>query len=744
MTITVVNLSRRGFLAAGGSLSASLVLGIASDARAQMSNAATPATAPPAAPAIPDVPASAFVRIAPDNTVTVIAKHLEMGQGSYTGLATLVADELDAVWDQVKVEGAPANAELYFNIAWLAFGSKQQGTGGSTAIANSWDQLRVAGATARAMLLTAAAKRFGVAESALTVKDGVVLHAPSKRKATFGELASDAAALPVPTGVQPKAPDAWIYIGKQAPRKDTKAKSNGTAIFTQDVKLPGMLTAVVAHPPRFGAKVAKVDATGVQGIPGVRQVLQMRAGVAVLASNFWSAKQARDALKIEWDDSAAWRGSSDEILASYRKLAEQPGKVVRGDGDAAKALSGAARTLEATYEFPYLAHAAMEPLNCVMRLGTDNTLEVWNGEQMQTGDQMALARYLGIKPEQVKINMLYAGGSFGRRANPSADYLIECAEIMLLLARRDMRGVPVKLVWTREDDTRGGYYRPAFLHTLEAGLDASGNPAGWQHRLVGQSILAGTPLGGAVEKMGFDPTSVEGARSLPYAIPDLTVDLHTPQVPVPVLWWRSVGSTHTAFSTETFIDELAVAAGKDPVAYRRALLAKHPRHLAALDLAAKAADWTAPIAAGKPGEKRGRGVAVHESFRTVVAQVAEVTVRADKSFSIDRVVCAVECGIAVNPDNVRAQMEGGIGYGLSAALHSAITLKDGAVEQSNFHDYPALRIGEMPRVEVHIVPSTSKPSGVGEPATPVIAPAVANAIAAATGTRLRKLPLRLA
>jgi isoquinoline 1-oxidoreductase beta subunit len=369
--------------------------------------------------------------------------------------------------------------------------------------------------------------------------------------------------------------------------------------------------------------------------------------------------------------------------------------------------------------------------------------EVWNGEQFHTGDQYSVARTVGLKPEQVTINMLYAGGSFGRRANPAGDYLVEAASIAKALAVTGKYDVPVKLVWTREDDMRAGYYRPAYYHTIKAGLDASGNVVAWQHRIVGQSILGGTTMESMMVRDGIDATSVEGASTLPYAIPNLAVDLHSPKVGVPVLWWRSVGSTHTAYSTEAFVDELAKLAGRDPVEFRRAMLAGHPRHIAVLELAAKQAGWGTPLPAGKAGEKRGRGVAVHESFNTVVAEVVEVTVKG-KQFTVDRVVCAVDCGVAVNPDVVRSQMEGGIGFGLSAALYGKITLKDGAVEQSNFHDYPVLRISEMPKVEVHIVPSANKPTGVGEPATPVIAPALANALANATGQRLRILPLQLA
>jgi len=503
-----------------------------------------------------------------------------------------------------------------------------------------------------------------------------------------------------------------------------------------------MLTAVVAHAPRFGQRLTSFDTNSVAGIPGIRYVVEIPTGVAIIATTFWAAKKGRDALKVQWDDASGYKGSSDALLADFRKQAATPGKAARNDGDAAKAIDGAAKKFEAMFEFPYLAHAAMEPLNCVVKL-TPDSCEIWNGEQFQTGDQMAIAQYTGLKPEQVKLNMLFAGGSFGRRASAASDYVLEAVSIAVSLTRAGKPGIPVKLVWTREDDMKGGFYRPMYVHALKAGLDASGNIVGWHHRIVGQSILAGTAFEPMMVKDGVDLTSVEGASTLPYAIANLAVELHSPKLPVPVLWWRSVGSTHTAYSTETFVDELAVAAGKDPVEFRRALLAKHPRHLAVLELAAQKADWTKPLAAGKAGEKRARGVAVHESFGTVVAQVAEVTVTGN-AFRVDRVVCAVHCGIAVNPDIVRAQMEGGIGFGLSAALHSKITLKDGMVEQSNFHEYPLLRINEMPAIDVHIVPSNDKPTGVGEPGVPVIAPAVANALAAATGKRVRALPISLA
>ena len=712
------NPARRQFLQVAAIAGGGFAIGFSNLARAAAAGAGSADFVP-----------NAFVRIGGDSSVTVLIKHLEMGQGVSTGLPTLVAEELDADWAQIRFEGAPANASLYNNLLW----GPAQGTGGSTAIANSYEQLRKAGATARAMLVAAAADEWKVPADSITVSKGVVAHKATNRKASFGQLAAKAATQPVPADVKLKDPKDFQYIGKRVARKDSKPKTNGSAQFTIDVKLPDMLTAVVAHSPLFGGKVKSFDATKAKAIKGVVEVVQVPSGVAVLANDFWAAKQGRDALTVVWDDSAANKLGSAEILAQYKELAKKPGLVARKDGDADKALAGAAKKLEATFEFPYLAHAAMEPLDCVVKLDKDSC-EIWNGEQLQTPDQFAVAKLTGLKPGQIKLNMLYAGGSFGRRANPQADYILEAVSIAKAINGR----VPVKMIWTREDDMRAGFYRPAYFHRIAAGLDAQGNLIGWQHRIVGQSILAGTMFEGMMVKDGVDGTSVEGASNLPYQIPNMLVDLHTPKIGVPVLWWRSVGSTHTAFSTETFIDELAAAAGKDAVEFRRALLAKHPRHLGVLNLAAQKAGWGKPLAIGK-----GRGIAVHESFNTVVAQVAEVSVKPDGTLRVDRVVCAVDCGVAVNPDVITAQMEGGIGFGLSAALYGAITLKEGRVEQSNFHEYRPLRINEMPKVEVHIVASSEKPTGVGEPGVPLIAPAVANAIFSATGKRLRNLPLKL-
>lgn len=675
---------------------------------------------------------NAFLRIGEDDSVTIVAKHLEMGQGTYTGLATILAEELDADWAQVRVESAPADASRYNNLFW----GPAQGTGGSTAIANSWEQLRKAGASARAMLVAAAAAQWKVPADDITVAGGVVSHAGSGRQATFGQLARAAAQQAVPEQVRLKEPGEFRLIGRHIPRKDSDDKVTGKAIFTQDIQLPGMLTAVVAHPTRFGATVKAYDAKPALAVDGVVEVVQIPSGVAVLARDTWSAKRGRDALVVEWNEAAAFNQNSAQLLEHYRELARSPGQVARQEGDSDVALAKAARTLEAEYDFPYLAHSAMEPMNCVVSLTADGC-EAWYGAQSQTYDQTVLAELFDLAPAQVRIHTLYAGGSFGRRASKNADYSLEAAHIVKAIEGR----APVKLVWLREDDMQAGNYRPMFHHRLRAGLDAEGNLVAWQHRLVGQSVLGGSPFASLI-KDGIDPASVEGAASLPYRIPNLRVDLHSPEDGmVPVQWWRSVGSSHTAFSTECFLDELAQAAGKDPVTWRLAMLGEHPRHAGVLKLAAEKAGWEQPLPAGKEGERRGRGVAVHESFSSFVAQVAEVTVQSDGRFHVDRVVCAVDCGVAINPDVIRAQVEGGVGFALSAALREAITFTDGKVEQSNLHNYELLRISEMPTVEVHIVASASAPTGIGEPPVPPLAPAVVNALAAATGKRIRRLPI---
>jgi isoquinoline 1-oxidoreductase beta subunit len=714
---TLVNPSRREFFKAGAALGAGLTLGFylmpARGARLAVNTPAGESFAP-----------NAFIRIAPDNTVTVLVKHLEMGQGVNTGLPALVAEELEVPWDSIRVESAPADPGLYNNLLW----GPMQGTGGSTAMANSYEQLRKAGATAREMLLEAGARHWKVSRSKVKAEAGHVVNMATGKRLPYGQLAEAAVLLDVPDQAELKHAKDFKIIGKRFKRTDTRAKSDGSAKFGQDLFFPDMLTAVVARPPRFGDKLKKFNADKALTLPGVKAVFEIPAGVAVVATDTWSATQGREALVLEWQTGPAAGMSSQTIMDSYRDLAKQPGNVARKDGDAEAALTRASKRITAEFEVPYLAHAPMEPLNCVVEVKQDSC-DIWTGDQSQTMDQNNAATVLGVKPEQVRIHTLFAGGSFGRRSNAKSDYVVEGVHI----AKR--MGVPVKTLWTREDDIHGGYYRPCYLHSLEAALDGEGRPLAWKHRIVGQSIVADTPFAGMI-KNGVDQTSVEGASNLPYDIPNMLVDLHSPKLPVPVLWWRSVGSSHTAFVTEVFIDELAQAAGADPVAFRRKLLKGHPRHLGVLELAAEKAGWGKPLPAGW-----GRGVAVHESFNTFVAEVAEVSMKADGNFKVERVVCAVDCGVAVTPDVIKAQMEGGIGFGLSAALYSAITLKDGQTEQSNYYDFRILHMEDMPQVEVHIVASEAAPTGVGEPGVPPIAPAVANALFAATGKRIRKLPI---
>jgi isoquinoline 1-oxidoreductase beta subunit len=677
-----------------------------------------------------------FVRVDPDNTVTVTSKHVEAGQGVWTGLPAVVAEELDASWSQMRVEAAPARVPMYGNFAFDPKGSVQ-GTGGSTAMANSWMQLRQAGATARAMLVAAAASEWKVPAGEITVSEGVISHEKSGKTANFGQLAARAAKMPIPTDVKLKDPSQFKLIGRdKLPRLDSRAKSSGQQQFAIDVMLPGMMTAVIMRPPRFGGKVVSFDATQAKAVPGVVDVVQVPRGVAVIGRDTWSAKKGREVLQVTWDESGAETRSTAEIFDEYRKLAQAPetAKAVQ-EGDADAALKSATHVIEAEFEFPYLAHAPMEPLTAVARLSADKC-EIWAGCQFQTIDQVNAAMAAGLKPDQVYITTLAAGGTFGRRANVESDYIAEVASIAKAVDGK----YPVRLIWTREDDIMGGRYRPMNYHHIAAGLGKDGKVVAYKQRFVGQSIMAGTPFA-AMMKEGLDPTAVEGHAAEQYEIENAYVTWSQPKSAVPVLWWRSVGHSHTAISKEIMFDELAEAAGQDPVAFRLAHLGKHPRHAAALRLAAEKAGWDKPFSKEKG---RGRGVAVQESFNTVVAQVAEVTVVGD-TITVDRVVCAVDCGIAVNPDVIKAQMQSGIGYGLAAALHGKITLTGGRVDQTNFHQYAVLRINEMPReIDVHIVPSTNAPTGVGEPGLPPIAPAVANAVRNATGIKLRKLPFNLA
>lgn len=707
-------MSRRAFLKTSAAISGGLVIGF--HLPVQFASAAAPASS-----AVPHSP-NAFVRIAGDNSVTLIINKSEMGQGVYTSLSMLLAEELECDWRSVRVEAAPVD-QIYNH---TSFG--MQMTGGSTSVLSEWERLSRAGAAAREMLISAAARKWRVSPASCRAENGRVLHTSGK-KLTYGELAAAAANLPVPTEIRLKDPARYKILGKPRPRLDSPAKINGTAGFGIDVQVPGMVTALVARAPVFGGKVVSFRADKARAVSGVLDVVQVPSGVAVVATGFWPAKRGRELLEIAWDDGEWARLSTPEMRQEYGGLAKTPGLVARKEGDPERAMKEAAKRLTAEYEVPYLAHATMEPLNCFVDLKPDSCL-IRTGTQFQTVDRNAAAKAAGLKPEQVQLQTAFLGGGFGRRANPVSDFVVEAVTV----AREVKR--PVTVIWTREDDMRGGYYRPMWYDRISAGLDAGGNLVAWRHTVVGQSILAGTAFEQAMVKDGIDGTSVEGASTIPYAIPSILVDLHTTKVGVPVLWWRSVGHSHTAFVVESFIDEAAHAAGKDPVAFRLALLTKHPRYRGVLELAAAKAGWGKALPAG-----HGLGVALHESFGSLVAQVAEVSVTAKGAIRVHRVVCAIDCGRIVNPDTVAAQMESGIIFGLSAALHGAITLKDGRVEQDNFDGYPILRMNEAPRIEVHIVPSSEPPGGVGEPGVPPIAPAVANALFAVTGTRLRSLPM---
>jgi isoquinoline 1-oxidoreductase beta subunit len=711
---------RREFLKTATLSAAGLVVAFYVPAGRRFAYAAeTPAA--PAAPALP--PANAFLRIAPDDTVTVQLAHSEMGQGIWTSLPMLIAEELDFDVARMKIEHAPAAPE-YANPLWGI-----QATGGSTSILSEFDRYRQVGAIARVLLVQAAAQRLGVSPSACRAENGVVI--AGERRLRYGELALDAAKLPAPGTVELKDPREWRVIGRPTRRLDTPEKINGQAVFGLDVRFDGLLTAVVARSPSFGGKVKSFDDTAARAVPGVRKIVQVPTGVAVVADHFWAARQGREALKVEWGLGAGATLDSAAMLAEFHRLAGTAGKVAASAGDAPAAFAAASKTIDVEYTVPYLAHAPMEPLNCAVRIG-EGLCEIWTGTQFQTIDQMTAAAITGLKPEQVRINTTFLGGGFGRRATPTSDWVSEAVHVA------KAAGAPVKTVWTREDDVQGGYYRPMVLHRVRTAIGSDGLPAAWDHTIVTQSVMAGTQFESMIQN-GIDPASVEGASDSPYlrAIANHRVQLHDYQAPIPVLWWRSVGHSHTAFVMESMVDELARAAGVDPLAYRRRLLAGQPRHLGVLELAAAKAGWGSLLPAG-----RARGIAVHQSFGSYVAQVAEVSVQ-DGRIRVHRVVCAIDCGIAVNPATIEAQMESGIAFGLGAALSSAITFKDGLVQQSNFDDYRVLRLPDMPRVEVHIVPSRERPSGVGEPGLPPIAPAVANAVAALTGQRLRELPLKL-
>ncbi|USX27714.1 xanthine dehydrogenase family protein molybdopterin-binding subunit [Oxalobacteraceae bacterium OTU3CINTB1] len=716
--------SRRGFMKAGAVAGGGLVLGFFMPAAGRFANAQQP----PAKVYEPN----AFLHIAPDNTVTVQVNRLEFGQGVQTSLPMLIAEELDADWSKVAGALAPAGDQYKDP----AFGI--QITGGSGSIAHSYLQYREIGAKARAMLVAAAAEQWKVSPDQVKAANGV-LSGPAGQKATYGELADAAMKQPVPASVKLKDPKDFTIIGKPVKRLDAALKSSGKQQFGMDFKAPDSKVALVARPPVFGAKVAKFDASKAKAIKGVIEVLQVStdrggSGVVVVADGYWPAKMGREALVIEWDTSAVEKVSTDKQMKEYKALAQKTGTVVR-EADLSR-LAGAAKKISAVYEFPYLAHAPMEPLNCVVDLRADGCT-VWAGSQFQTVDQGAIAATAGLKPEQVVLNTMMAGGGFGRRAVPSSDYLVEAVNIAKVWKAAG-KTEPVKVVWSREDDIKGGYYRPSHVHRADIGIDAKGGIVAWDHVIVGQSIVTGTPFEAMMVKNGVDNTMIEGMGE-PYEVP-LKLSAHTVKANVPVLWWRSVGSTHTAYVMETLIDEAAHAAKMDPVAYRKKIMGeKGKRHVAALDLAVAKSGY------GKKALPKGQawGVAVHESFGTVVAYVVVASVK-DGAPKLHKVTAGVHCNTAVNPLTIEAQVQGAALMGLGMTLPgAAITIKDGVVEQQNFSDYTVARMTDMPVIDVHIVPSNDPPTGMGEPGLPPLAPAFANALFKLTGKRLRKLPFDL-
>ncbi|MEZ5427995.1 MAG: xanthine dehydrogenase family protein molybdopterin-binding subunit [Pyrinomonadaceae bacterium] len=673
-----------------------------------------------------DFQPNSFLRIGTDGRVTVIVGQAEMGQGVLTSLPMIVADELEVDWKNVAFESGPADKA--FSNPLLG----SQITGGSSSVKAFFDPLRKSAASAREMLIAAAAKKWNVTPDACRAESGKVIHSASKRSVGYGELLESAAALTPPAEPRLKDPKDFKLIGKSMPRLDTPSKTDGSGVFGIDVKVEGMLTATVLRCPVFEGKVKSVYDREAKDVKGVRAVVPLGYGVGVVADNYWAAKKGRDALKVDWDEGQYAGVNSQAIYQTYAQAADgEEGLEARKTGDPQTARSSAVKTLEAVYFAPYLSHATMEPMNFTADVRKDGC-ELWGGIQGQLIIQKVIAEMLGLPPEKVKVNTTLLGGGFGRRIG--LDYVTDA----VLLSKAV--GKPVKVIWTREDDMQHDFYRPATYNKMSAGIDAEGKPVFWHQRVVNPSIMA--PVAPVLFGFPFpadrvDDSSVEGASTLPYDIPNLQVDWVRKDTGVPVGFWRSVGSSHTAFSTECFLDELAAAAKKDPYQFRLSLLENHPRHRGALQLAAEKAGWDKPAPKGIY-----RGIAVHESFGSFVAQVAEVSVADDGKVRVHRVVCAIDCGQVVNPDTVVAQMEGSIIFGLTAALYGEITIKNGRVEQNNFYDYKMLRMSETPRIEVHIVPSKEKHGGVGEPGTPPIAPAVVNAIFAATGKRVRQLPIR--
>jgi isoquinoline 1-oxidoreductase subunit beta len=658
---------------------------------------------------------NAWVHIGTDGRVTIAVSESEMGQGTMTAFAMIVADELEADWQTVRAVHALADERKY----------GQQSTGGSTSIRIGYSSIRHAGAAARELLVAAAAAQWSVPAGECVAELGNVIHTPTSRRVGYGDLAEAASQLEPPSNPTLKDPSAFRYIGKPIKRLDTYEKVTGRATFGLDAKVPGVLIAQVARPPVVGGGVTGFDASAAKAVPGVVDVVQIPHGIAVVAENFWAAHKGRQALTVSWDDKQWGDLSSEGITAMLRDLAGK-GAVARDDGDAATAAATAAKRLEAVYETPYLAHATMEPLNCTADVKPDRC-EIWVGTQAQTSSVRTAAQITGLAAEQITVHTLFLGGGFGRRSQ--TDFVEDAVHLSQTVGR------PVKVVYTREDDTRAGYYRPVTYNEMVGGLDANGWPVAWIHRIAGASIASQFgPLRNGIDQMG-----VEGAANLPYHIPNVHVTYAKPDLPITTWFWRSVGSSQNAYITECFLDELARAGGHDPLAYRQRLLRGHDRHLRVLETAAEKAGWGGNLAEG-----HALGLAVHECFGSFVSQVAEVSVATDGGVRVHRVVCAVDCGQLINPDTIAAQMDSGIMYGLSAAMFDAITFEKGQAVQSNFHNYRIVRMREAPRIETHIVNSGDAFGGIGEPGTAPTAPAVCNAIFALTGKPVRKLPMQMA
>lgn len=699
-----LNTSRRGFLKTAAATGALLIVGVRPDGMFAAGSGATQI--------------NPFVKIGTDGKVIAVVKHLEMGQGASTGLATLIAEEIGVGMDQIGFEFAPSDAALYANLAFGPF----QGTGGSTAMSNSFIQYRTAGAAAREMLISAAAGTWDADPAALNIVDGVVTGAGKTEP--IGSFVAIAADLDAPAEPKLKSPETWKLIGNPDVRRlDSAAKGDGTAMFAMDLHLPNQMIAMLARPPRMGGLVSGFDDSGARDIKGFIRAAALpdNSAVAVYAENTWAAMQARDALSVEWDLTAAEHRSSDQIKAEIFAALNGPEEYNVLKNDPAP-MDQAAQTIEQTFYFPLLAHAPMEPLNCTIEANTDGGITLHDGAQLPTGPHMALAQILELPMEKVRINTMLAGGSFGRRATPTADYQVEAA---LAFAITD-RTRPVKLVWSREDDVRGGYYRPAFGHKITVGLSSAGQIVAWDHRIAGQSIMKGTAFEAMLVHDGVDHSSVEGVADTLYAIPGMHLGLNDTKKATSTLWWRSVGHTHTAYAMEVMMDMVARSVGKDPVEFRLTYLGDGPdasRKANVLKRAAAEAGW------GQAANGHAQGIAVHKSFGSYVAEVIEVSGDLASGVKIEKVTCAVDCGIAVNPDVIKAQIEGGVGYGLGHAMRDEITLTDGEVDQSNFPDYEPLRMRDIGAIDTHIIASAEPPTGIGEPGTPPAAPALANAVA---------------